>query len=98
MTKNLYLLFLALIFASCECNQAINRHQFEFQPDINEGGRIVTVNRSASKESDILAAAESGGVFLSRTYGKSWEHLNLPVFEMSDAKFSSTDPNVFIAT
>lgn len=94
----LYFLILSSTIISCDCNKAINRHPYEFQPDIEVGGRIVNLDRSPSKESDILAAAESGGLFITRKYGKSWEHLNLPVFELNDSKFSHTDPNVFIVT
>ncbi|MBK8550409.1 MAG: hypothetical protein IPL53_04835 [Ignavibacteria bacterium] len=94
----LYPLLLTFVLLSCDCNQAINRHPYEYQPDISEGGRIVSISKSPAKDNDILAASESGGLFISRTYGKSWEHLNLPVFEMVDAKFSQTDPNVIIAT
>ena len=71
---------------------------YEMQPAISWGGRVVSLTRSPSSDNDIIAAAESGGLFHSSNGGKSWTHLELPVFYMQDVKYAPWDPNVVVAT
>lgn len=69
----------------------------EFQPNIVWGGRIVALTKDPSNDNKIIAAAPSGGIFISNSKGDSWTHVNLPVFEMVDVKFS-TNSDIVIAT
>ena len=93
-----YFLYLLLFTAIASCDSCVCR-LFEFQPDIKNGGRIVALSRSPNNNTDLIAAAESGGLFLSKSGGRSWQHIdNLPVFEMRDVQYASTDPNVILAS
>ena len=93
-----YFLYLLLFISITSCDSCVCR-LFEFQPDIKNGGRIVALSRSPNNNSDLIAAAESGGLFISKSGGRSWQHIdNLPVFEMRDVQYASTDPKVILAS
>lgn len=75
-----------------------SKNLFEFQPNINNGGRIVALDKDPYNDNKIIAAAPTGGIFISTSKGSSWTHINLPVFEMVDVKFCPTNSNIVIAT
>jgi hypothetical protein len=77
-----------------------------FQPDIGNpdgsrkwGGRTVAIDVSPANTAVAIAAAESGGLFLTMDSGATWSHIDtLPPFRMSDVKFAPTNPKVIIAS
>ena len=81
-----------LFLSSC------TKNSYEFQPNITWGGRIVALSKDPSNDNKIIAAAPSGGIFISTSRGSTWSHINLPVFEMNDVKFSSRASDVVVAT
>ena len=71
----------------------------EFQPDIANGGRANTIAVNPTKNSIILVASESGGLFRSTDGGTTWHHVDsLPQFWTNAVTFMPADPNVGIVT
>jgi photosystem II stability/assembly factor-like uncharacterized protein len=91
MKNTKILVCLIILLSSC------SKNLYEFQPNIQNGGRIVALSKDPSNDNKIIAAAPTGGLFVSNSKGAAWTHLNLPVFEMRDVKFSPAN-NLVIAT
>jgi photosystem II stability/assembly factor-like uncharacterized protein len=69
----------------------------EFQPDIPNGGRANTIAVHPTKNSIILVASESGGLFRSADGGATWRHVdNLLPFNIYAVAFVPADPNVVV--
>ena len=81
-----------ILFSSCTNNS------FEFQPNVTWGGRIVALSKDPFNDNKIIAASPSGGIFISNSKGSSWSHINLPVFEMNDVKFSTSSSDIVVVT
>ena len=71
----------------------------ELQPSYGRGGRAVAVAAQPGFQT-VVAASESGGLFISKDAGQTWSHVDsLPAFRMSDVIFTGVDsPQVVIAT
>lgn len=92
--------FCILLFLSgCPPPPPPNAALVEFQPDYGRGGRTVAVSAQAGTQA-VIAAGESGGLFLSNDGGQTWSHVDsLPAFRMSDVAFAGVDnPHTVVAT
>jgi photosystem II stability/assembly factor-like uncharacterized protein len=92
--KNVTKFLIGISCFCCSCSQNL----YEFQPNIVWGGRIVALSKDPFNDNKIIAAAPSGGIFISASKGQYWDHVNLPAFEMVDVKHSLINSNVVIAT
>ncbi len=71
----------------------------EFQPHIQWNGRINTIAVNPAKNSEIVAASETGGLFKSIDGGLSWVHLdNLPSSTVNDVTFYPGYSGLLFAT
>lgn len=71
----------------------------EHQPNIANGGRTVSLSADPQDNKVIFAAAESGGLFITKDGGSTWQHIaGFPEYGMSDVKFAPSNPNIVIAT
>jgi photosystem II stability/assembly factor-like uncharacterized protein len=87
-----YLLAFSICLISC------NREMYEQQVNIRWGGRIVGLTKSPANDNNIIAAAQSGGLFATTSGGNTWKHIKLPVFQMNDVEYSPSNSNHIIAT
>jgi hypothetical protein len=71
----------------------------ELQPNYGRGGHTVAVTAQPGFQT-VIAASESGGLFLSKDGGQTWSHIDsLPAFRMSDVAFAGQDtPLIVVAT
>lgn len=71
----------------------------QYQPNIQQGGRTLSLSTNPQNNNLIIAAAETGGLFITDDGGLSWKHLdNFPEYQMSDVKYAPSNPSVIIAT
>ncbi len=71
----------------------------EFQPSVQYGGRTVSIDINPSNPSAAISATESGGLFTTSDAGANWQHVgSLPVFRMSEVRYSPDNPAIILAT
>jgi hypothetical protein len=71
----------------------------EFQPELSQGGRLVSIVRAPNRPNEFLAAAETGGLFRSVDGGLHWTPVSgLPSFSMSDVAYAPNDPQTILVT
>lgn len=71
----------------------------EFQPSVQYGGRTVSIDINPSNASAAISATESGGLFTTSDAGINWQHVgSLPVFRMSEVRYSPDNPSIILAT
>src|SRR6266851_2674562 len=71
----------------------------EFQPSVQYGGRTVSIDINPSSPSAAISATESGGLFTTSDAGVNWQHVgSLPVFRMSEVRYSPDNASIIIAT
>ena len=95
-----FVAFIALGLAGCSPNPTPpNATLVEFQPSYGRGGRAIAISAQSGTQA-VIAASESGGLFLSGNAGQTWSHVDsLPAFRMSDVIFAGSDnPHVVVAT
>ena len=81
-----------LIFAACTSISPM-------QPDVPQGGRVLSIARPSQRPSEMLAASESGGLFRTVDGGATFRFVEgLPSFRMSDVAYAPDDPNVILVT
>jgi hypothetical protein len=70
-----------------------------FQPNVSEGGRIVTIARPSGSNQDILAASPTGGLFRSHDGGHNWKVVEgLESSFIHDVAFAPSDSKIIIVT
>lgn len=71
----------------------------QFQPNIPNGGRILSMSVHPQNDQTVIVAAETGGLFKTVNGGYDWQHLDgMKQFRMSDVKYASTNSNIVLTT
>lgn len=71
----------------------------EQPPNIPWGGRTVAVSINPEAVDHVLAATESGGVFVSFDAGATWDHVDgMPQHRMVDLRFHPRNGSIVLAT
>ena len=90
-------LFPLVISASLGCMSCGAVRQF--QPNVPQGGRAVTVAVNPAASQQMYVASETGGLFATSNGGSNWQHLgSLPNFGVNDVAYTPLSPSVAIAT
>ena len=67
---------------------AIPARVSQAQPDIPYGGRFVAIDVDPRDQTTAIGASESGGLFKTTDYGRSWHHIDsLKPFRMADVRY-----------
>jgi photosystem II stability/assembly factor-like uncharacterized protein len=70
-----------------------------FQPNLQVGGRAVSIAVRPGDARRLLVASETGGLFRTGDGGATWEHVDsLPSYVVTDAAYAPGSPDVVIAT
>lgn len=72
----------------------------DFNPNIPNGGRAVSVDVSPTNSAVAIVASETGGLWKTTNSGAKWSHLSggLPITDMSDVKFAPENDHIIITT
>ncbi|HKR65702.1 MAG TPA: hypothetical protein VJZ00_18370 [Thermoanaerobaculia bacterium] len=93
------LVSLLVVVPRAEAQIIIGWRLNEFQPDIPNGGRVDTIAVDPTKDTRILVASESGGLFRSSDGGATWHHVDsLKVFNTNAVAYVPSNPKIIIVT
>lgn len=71
----------------------------QYQPNVPQGGRAVTVAVHPTASQEMYVASETGGLFVTANSGSNWQHISaLPNFGVNDVAYAPLSPNIAIAT
>lgn len=90
---SLILLFFVIITGCGKCNLS------QSGPDIANGGRALAITRYNDDNAKMIVASESGGLFRTLDYGKSWNQISKDkTFWFTDVQYYNVDPQIVFAT
>lgn len=71
----------------------------EYQPNVPNGGRVNAFAVNPANDNEIIAAAETGGLFRSGDRGATWSHIEgFKLYGMGSVAFVPSAPAIVIAT